>query len=42
MIGTEHKRPSSAFTSIEFDKSDKQIGHVKVPHSPDGAALPSC
>jgi N-alpha-acetyl-L-2,4-diaminobutyrate deacetylase len=28
------KRPSSAFTSIDFDRSGKQIGHVLFPHSP--------
>ncbi|HSE74964.1 MAG TPA: succinylglutamate desuccinylase/aspartoacylase family protein [Dongiaceae bacterium] len=34
MIGTEQKRPSSAFTAIDFDKPGKQIGHVMFPHSP--------
>jgi predicted deacylase len=34
MIGTEQKRPSSAFTTIDLDKPGKQIGHVMFPPSP--------
>src|SRR5690242_9217424 len=37
MIRTE-KRPSSAFTAIDFDKPGKQIGYVMFPHSPDDDA----
>ncbi len=38
MIRTEEKRPSPAFTTIDFDKPGKQIGHVMFPHSPDDDA----
>jgi N-alpha-acetyl-L-2,4-diaminobutyrate deacetylase len=28
------KRPSSAFTDIDFDRFGKQVGHIMFPHSP--------
>jgi hypothetical protein len=38
MIRTQDKRPSSAFTAIDFDRQGKQIGHIMIPHSPDDDA----
>ena len=38
MITTTEKRPSSAFTTIDFDRAGKQIGHIMFPHSPDDDA----
>ena len=38
MTRPDEKRPSSAFTAIDFDKPGKQIGHVMIPHSPDDDA----
>ena len=34
MIRIHEKRPSSAFTAIDFDRPGKQIDHVMFPHSP--------
>jgi predicted deacylase len=35
MTKTTDKRPTSAFTTIDFDRPGRQIGHVMFPHSPD-------
>ncbi|MDQ7250366.1 succinylglutamate desuccinylase/aspartoacylase family protein [Dongia sedimenti] len=34
MTKTTDKRPTSAFTAIDFDRPGRQIGHVMFPHSP--------
>ncbi len=31
-------RPSSGFTTVDFDKPGKQIGFIMIPHSPDDDA----
>ena len=38
MTKIHEKRPSSVFTTIDFDRPGKQIGHVMFPHSPDDDA----
>jgi N-alpha-acetyl-L-2,4-diaminobutyrate deacetylase len=35
MTKTMERRPSSAFTAIDFDRKGRQVGHVSFPHSPD-------
>jgi predicted deacylase len=32
------ERPSTAFTTIDFDKPGRQVGFVMIPHSPDDDA----
>ena len=32
------KRPSSAFTAIDFDRKGRQFGHIMFPHSPNDDA----
>ena len=34
MTMPEQKRPSSAFTAIDFGRHGKQAGHIMFPHSP--------
>jgi predicted deacylase len=38
MTRITEKRPSSAFTTVDFDRPGKQIGHISFPHSPDDDA----
>ena len=35
---TKAKRPSSAFTTVDFDRTGRQIGHIMFPHSPNDDA----
>ena len=34
MTRTNEKRATSAFTSIDFERPGKQVGHIMFPHSP--------
>ena len=34
MSKLQEKRPSSAFTNVDFDRMGKQVGHIMFPHSP--------
>ena len=34
MNNTPPKRPSTAFTSIDYEKKGKQAGFIMIPHSP--------
>ena len=38
MADTNMARPSSAFTTVDLDKSGKQVGFLMIPHSPNDDA----